>query len=141
MKRALILAVPLLLAAAACSDDDEDSPDTTDSSATSVATEDTPTEDTEETSTDDTSTDDTLLPGGTALPGGTVLPGGRSLPGRSLPVDAEDIVRQVFPNLDDDQVSCLAENLGADIDPSRRDAAARRVQHPAQRPAAGLITG
>jgi hypothetical protein len=129
MKRALILAVPLVLAVAACGDDDDDeSPDT---SATITETITETTLATEITSTDDTVDDDatedtddsllpggTLLPGGSVLPGGTILPGGTVLPGGSLPIEAQDVIRRIFPNLDDDQVSCLAENLGTDTDPS-----------------------
>ncbi len=62
------------------------------------------------------------LPGGT-LPGGITLP---SLPDISLPdisvPDTESLLRQVFPNLDDDQVSCLSDalgDIGTDSDPSQ----------------------
>ena len=62
------------------------------------------------------------LPGGT-LPGGITLP---SLPDISIPdvsiPDAESILRQVFPNLDDEQISCLVDalgDIGSDFDPSQ----------------------
>ena len=62
------------------------------------------------------------LPGGT-LPGGITLP---SLPDISIPdisvPDTESLLRQVFPNLDDDQVSCLSDalgDIGTDFDPSQ----------------------
>ena len=123
MKRALILAAPLVLTLGlvACGDDDDDdAPDTT-------ATADTETE--------STATDRTLLPGGTVLPGGTILPGGTVLPGGSLPTipdlsmpdlselsipeNAGELLQQIFPNLDDSQIDCLIDALGGDVDPSR----------------------
>ena len=128
MKRALILAAPAVLALGlvACSDDDDDSPDAT----TEETTDDTTS--TDDTATDDRDdTDDTLLPGGTVVPGGTLVPGGTVLPGGTLPTipeisipdisipDAEEMLGQIFPNLDEDQIDCLAEEVGPDIDVSQ----------------------
>jgi hypothetical protein len=129
MKRVLILAAPAVLALGlvACGDDDDDSPDTTETVDT--ASVDTATDDT---ATDDTATDGTLLPGGTILPGGTVLPGGSlpdisipdiSIPDISLPEEAseifESVLSQTFPNLSDEQVSCLAEAFQGELDLSQ----------------------
>jgi hypothetical protein len=109
------VAIPLAalggLGLAACGDDDDDSPSTT-VSDTGV------TDDTE--ASDDTGSGESL-PGGT-LPGGITVP---SLPDISIPdvsVDPESLLRQVFPNLDDEQVSCLADALGdisSDFDASQ----------------------
>ena len=67
------------------------------------------------------------LPGGT-LPGGITVPSlpdisipDISIPDVSLP-DTESILRQVFPDLDDEQISCLSDalgDIGSDIDPSQ----------------------
>jgi hypothetical protein len=139
MKRALLLAAPavLTLGLVACAgDDDDDTPETTATAETTAdATTDVTTEDTSEDTSDATVTDettddtrDTLLPGGTALPGGTLVPGGTILPGGSLPEisipdisipEASEIIGRIFPNLDEEQVECLADEVGTDIDVNR----------------------
>ena len=63
-------------------------------------------------------------------------PAARSLPDVSLPVERRGrSSARSFPNLDDDQISCLADNLGRRTS-TRREVmdAARRVQHPDHRP-------
>jgi hypothetical protein len=118
MKRALLAALPamvpavLALGLVACGDDDDSpttaSPTATTPSATEGSTEAAPT-----------------LPGGITIPDlGSILPGG-SLPDfsipdlGSLPTNAEEILRSVFPKLSDDQLQCLLDNLGGNIDPSK----------------------
>ena len=105
MRRALILApLALVLSLAACGDDDDDEP--TGTATASTKPESTTTEPSE-TSTDSTEVDETEP--------------SSSGPDFSLPVsvpDVDEVIGQVFPGLDDDQISCLAENLGADFDPS-----------------------
>jgi hypothetical protein len=115
-------AVPLValggLGLAACGDDDDDDAPSTTLSAGGT------------------------LPDGGTLPGGITVPSlpDVSLPDVSLPdisipdisipdisipdisVDPESLLRQVFPNLDDEQVSCLADALGdisSDFDASQ----------------------
>jgi hypothetical protein len=123
MKRALIAAIPavLVLGLVACGDDD-DAPTTVENTTPSVGSE--------EPDTTDDELSDLTLPGGITVPDlGSVLPGGSlpdftipgdlSIPDLSLPENAEEILRSVFPNLDDDQLSCLVDELGGDIDPSR----------------------
>ena len=130
MKRALILALPLVLAVGACGDDDDDGADTTATvtetavaTETSAATE--PSAATEATSSDDTTaddstagTDDDLLPGGTILPGGSILPGGTLLPGGtipdlSIPERVENELRDALAatGLTDEQIDCLIEQF------------------------------
>ena len=44
---------------------------------------------------------------------------GREVPaGDGAGIDPEAVIRRLFPNLDDTQVSCLAENITTDFDPS-----------------------
>jgi hypothetical protein len=107
------LVIPLAaLGLAACGDDDDDEPDTTSDT----------TSDTEPADDTDASVETGgSLPGDT-LPGGITVP---SLPDISIPdisVDPESLLRQVFPNLDDEQISCLADaigDVGSDFDPSQ----------------------
>jgi hypothetical protein len=133
MKRALLAALPAVLALGlvACGDDDD--------SPTTAAETTTPTEETEGS--------DATLPGGVTVPDlGSVLPGGSLpdfsipdlsipdlgsvLPGGSLPefsipdlgtlpTNAEEILASVFPNLNEDQLACLVDELGGELDPSR----------------------
>jgi hypothetical protein len=123
------IAVPVAaLGLVACGDDDDDEPDGT----TAESVEDTePTDGTEgtddtEDGTDGTSGNITLPdisgPGGT-LPGGITIP---SLPDISIPdisvPDMNEILTQIFPNLSEEQVSCLSDALGdvgTDIDPNQ----------------------
>jgi hypothetical protein len=135
------IAIPVAaLGLVACGDDDDDDSGTT--AATSVdGTE--PSDDTEVTDDTDDGTDDTeggtdgtsgnitlpdvsmpdlSLPGGT-LPGGITIP---SLPDISIPdisvPDMNEILTQIFPNLSEEQVSCLSDALGdvgTDIDPNQ----------------------
>jgi hypothetical protein len=123
MKRALLAALPavLVLGLVACGDDD-DAPTTVENTTPTVGS-----------AEPDTTTEDELsdltLPGGITVPDlGSVLPGGSlpdftipdfSIPDLSLPENAEEILRSVFPNLDDEQLSCLVDELGGDLDPSR----------------------
>jgi hypothetical protein len=126
MKRALVAVLPAVLAVGllACGDDDDNTPST----ATSRTTTATGSDETETTSGSSGGPEFTL-PGGGTLPGGTILPGG-SLPNLSLPdfsipelgslpVNVEDVLKSIFPNLTDDQVSCLADKLGGQIDTSK----------------------
>jgi hypothetical protein len=138
VKRSLaFLAFPLVALAGAslvaCGDDDDDEPDATvEDTAASSDTE--PSGDTEPTddtgATDDTgitlpdiSLPDITVPGGT-LPGGVTLPDisipDISIPDISIP-DMTEILEQAFPNLNEDQIDCLADGLGdaADFDPSQ----------------------
>jgi hypothetical protein len=124
MKRALLAALPAVLAIGlvACGDDD-DSPTTAAETTTTTATE-------------ETEGSDITLPGGVTVPDlGSVLPGGSLpdlgsiLPGGSLPdlsipdlgsvPNAEEILASVFPNLSEDQLACLVDELGGELDPSR----------------------
>jgi hypothetical protein len=118
----------------ACGDDDDDEPEGTPATSVdgTVSTDDTEegTDDTEG-GTDGTSGTITLpdvsmpdisLPGGT-LPGGITIP---SLPDISIPdisvPDMNEILTQIFPNLSEEQVSCLSDALGdvgTDIDPNQ----------------------
>jgi hypothetical protein len=111
VKRALVLAAPLalVLGLGACGDDD-DEPDTTESDVTAPADEETDV-------TLDVSIPDISLPD-ISLPDLT-LPEDITIPDISISGSAEDIVRQIFPNLDDEQVSCLVDAMGTDIDPSQ----------------------
>ena len=118
-----ILAVPAValfgLGLVACSDDD-DEPDATVTDTEAV-------DDTEATVDTEPSEDtgsDLTLPGGT-LPGGITIPD-ISIPDISIPdisvPDAEEILGQIFPGLDDDQISCLADavgDIGTDFDLSQ----------------------
>jgi hypothetical protein len=111
----------------ACGDDDDDTPDETTAESVdgTVATDDTEGSDdtSEEITLPDISLPDISVPGGT-LPGGITIPD-LSLPDISLPdvsvPDMDEILDQVFPNLTDDQVSCLSDALGdvTDIDPNQ----------------------
>ena len=132
MKRSLaLLAIPLFaLGLVACGDDDDEPDSTTATSVDGTLS----TDDTDDTAgTDDTSGDITLpdvslpditVPGGT-LPGGITIPD-LSLPDISLPdvsvPDMNEILTQIFPNLSEEQVSCLSDALGdvgTDIDPNQ----------------------
>ena len=123
MKRALLAALPavLVLGLVACGDDD-DAPTTVENT--------TPTVDSAAPgNTDEDDLSDLTLPGGITVPDfGSVLPGGSlpdfsipdfSIPDFSIPENAEEILSSVFPNLDDEQLNCLLDELGGDIDPSR----------------------
>jgi hypothetical protein len=112
----------------ACGDDDDDSgttPTTESQSESTVSTGDTEGSDDTggELSLPDISTPDISLPGGT-LPGGITIPD-ISIPDISIPdisvPDMSEILSRVFPNLSEDQVSCLADKLGdvTDIDPNQ----------------------
>jgi len=122
MKRALLAVLPAVLTVGllACGDDDDNTPSTATTRTTSSESR-----ETDETET----TSDLTLPGGVTLPGGTILPGG-SLPNLSLPefsipdvgslpVNVEEVLKSIFPDLTDDQVSCLADKLGGQIDTSK----------------------
>jgi hypothetical protein len=142
VKRSLaVLATPLValavLGVAACGDDDDDAPETSPSVDGTV-------EDGEDTQPDDGTVPETLPGGGSlpdlsipdlsipdlSLPGGT-LPGGITIPDLSIPdlslpdisvPDMTEILGQIFPNLSEDQISCLADALGdvgTDIDPNQ----------------------
>jgi hypothetical protein len=134
MKRAALLAaLPAVLALGlvACGDDD-DSPSTVQSPST--------VENTSRTTAAEpgTTTDeggDVTLPGGVTIPEniGSLLPGG-SLPDLSnltipdnlsipdlgsLPENAREILRSTFPNLSDEQLDCIIDEFGGELDPSR----------------------
>jgi len=129
MKRALLAALPAVLALGlvACGDDD-DSPSTVENTTATTT----------RSTTDDTVDDEggeVTLPGGVTIPEniGSMLPGGTlpdlseiSIPDNlsipdlgSLPTNAREILRSAFPDLSDDQVDCLVDELGGDLDPSR----------------------
>ena len=114
MRRAVILAAPLALVIGlgACGDDDE--PDTTESDVTVPDGEET--DITLDITIPDISIPDISLPDLT-LPDISIPD--ITIPDISISGSAEDIVRQVFPDLDDEQVSCLVDNMGTDIDPSQ----------------------
>ena len=114
MKRALALLAPALLVVGlvACGDDDDDSPDTT------TATE----------ATTDVTTADVTAPPPTAR---------RPTPAGPVDEAATDTMRQIFPNLSDDQVDCLVEQVDDFTDADRPGAGAghrRRVRHRPGRP-------
>jgi hypothetical protein len=126
MKRALLALLPAVLAVGlvACGDDDDNTP----SSATTRTT----TATSRGGSESETSEGSELtLPGGGTVPDlGSIFPGGSlpdiSLPNvtipelGSLPVNVESILRSIFPNLTDDQISCLSDKLGgAKLDTSK----------------------
>ncbi len=135
MKRALLAVLPAVLAVGlvACGDDDDNAPSTVTTkttTATSSTSESSETNSATETSTESSEDTALTLPGGGTVPDlGSILPGG-SLPNLSLPdisipdlgslpVDAEQILKSIFPNLTDDQISCLADKLGEKIDTSK----------------------
>ena len=122
MKRALVAVLPAVLALGlvACGDDD-DAPDTVPVTA-------------------DEGAGDVTLPGGGTLPDITMpditmpditLPGGSTLPdfsdvtmpdlsNISVPEGMiENLLRDALPQLSDEQVSCLADELGNNLDLSR----------------------
>jgi hypothetical protein len=105
VKRALVLCVPVALALTlvACGDDDDDEPDETASDVTGGPSATVP----------DLTEPDFSVPNlsDISIPNITI-------PDLSLPENAEELIGQVFPGLDDDQVSCLAENLEGDFDVS-----------------------
>ena len=88
MQRALALLAPALLVVGlvACGDDDDDSPDTT------TATE----------ATTDVTTADVTTP---------ATEGEETDAGGSVDEAATETMRQIFPNLSDDQVDCLVEQV------------------------------
>jgi len=124
MKRALLALLPAVLAVGlvACGDDDDNTP----SSATTRTTTATSSGGSEsETSTGSSEGSELTLPGGGTVPDlGSIFPGGSlpdiSLPDvtipelGSLPVNVESILRSIFPNLTDDQISCLSDKLGGE---------------------------
>lgn len=130
MKRFLaIIAIPVAaLGFVACGDDDDDEPDET--TATSVdGTLSTDATDGSDGTSDEITLPDVSLPD-ISVPGGT-LPGGITIPDFSIPdvsipdisvPDMTEVLDRVFPNLSDDQVSCLSDALGdvgTDIDPNQ----------------------
>ena len=131
MKRALIAVLPAVLAVGllACGDDDDNDTPSTATTRTTTATTRSGTGETE-TTTGSSDGSELTLPGGMTVPDlGSILPGG-SLPNLSLPdisipdlgslpVNAEEILKSIFPNLSDDQVSCLVDKLGGQIDTSK----------------------
>jgi hypothetical protein len=109
MKRALALLAPavLTIGLVACSSDDDDSPTTTDAA---VAT----TESTTESTTEATVTAPTTA-------------GDDEETGAGGSVDDDDTLRRVFPDLSDDQLSCLSDSVGdvtETLDPSQAQAIA-----------------
>ena len=128
MKRALLAVLPAVLAVGllACGDDDDNTPSTA-TTKTTTATSSSGSGETETTSGESTPL---TLPGGITVPDlGSILPGG-SLPNLSipefsipdlgsLPVNVEDVLKSIFPNLTDEQVSCLADKLGGKVDTSK----------------------
>ena len=48
-----------------------------------------------------------------------------SIPDISLPDNASELFAEIFPNLDEDQIDCLVENLQGEIRPERGDQPAR----------------
>jgi len=143
MKRALIAALPavFVLGLVACGDDD-DAVTTEPDSATTTTTE-------RETDSTDRSTvtlpdlsdvtipdislpSDFTLPGGITIPDlGSVLPGGTlpDLSGISIPdlptgisvpsALLEQILRGAIPNITDDQIDCVIDELGGKLDLQR----------------------
>jgi hypothetical protein len=117
MRRALIVApLALALSLAACGDDDDDEP-------TDTATESTKPESTEgggEITLPDLSIPEVTIPD-ISIPDITLpdfsIPD-ISIPDVSLPANADELFAQVFPNLDDEQIDCLVENIEGDFDPS-----------------------
>jgi hypothetical protein len=130
MKRALLVLLPAVLAVGlvACGDDDDNTPSTAGTTtATTTATR--RTSETE-TTTDSSEEPDFTLPGGITVPDlGSIFPGGSipdisipdiSIPDLgSLPTNVDEILKSIFPNLTDDQVTCLADKLGGKIDTSK----------------------
>jgi hypothetical protein len=94
------------MALVACGDDDDDEP--TDS--TEATTEDT--EATDETTAEITVPDISISIPDISTPDISIsIPDiDITIPDISIP-DAEELIREIFPDLDDDQVSCLAEAL------------------------------
>jgi hypothetical protein len=127
MRRPLALAVLGALVLVACSDDDDDAQVSTGSTETTVAGSDTAATKPEVTSPQATSSASSAPDGSSSqitlpdisLPNISLpnisLPD-ISLPDISLPdisiPDTEELLRRVFPGLDDQQVSCLADGLG-----------------------------
>ena len=124
MKRALIAALPAVLAfgLVACGDDD-DSVSTEPGSVTTT----TEREGSVEISLPDISVPDITIPEniGSLLPGGTLpdfsgisipdLPTGISVPTALL----EQILRGAIPNITDDQIDCVIDELGGKLDLQR----------------------
>jgi hypothetical protein len=136
VKRPLaVLVTPLaalgVLALAACGDDDDDAPETSPSVDGTLAGGVTlpgditvpetlpggitiPDLSIPDLSIPDLSIPDLSIPD-LSLPGGT-LPGGGTVP------DVSEILGQIFPNLTEDQISCLSDALGdvgTDVDPNQ----------------------
>jgi hypothetical protein len=120
MRRALILApLALALSLAACGDDDDDPADTASASTKPETTEGggitVPDISIPDISIPDISIPDITIPD-ISLPDISIPD--ISIPDVSLPENADELFRQVFPNLDDDQIDCLVENMSGDIDVS-----------------------
>ena len=101
MKRALALLAPvaLVVGLVACGDDD-DSPDSTTATAETTTTE--------ATVTDDTASDASTEAAGTSGD------------------DSSDLMARVFPNLDEEQLDCVVEQVG-DLDPTQVAAQAQQI--------------
>ena len=109
MKRALALLAPAVLALGlvACGDDDDDTPDTTEASVETID------EVTTAATTDVTETAATTSDGDETGAGGSV--------------DADDTLQRIFPNLTDEEISCLGDrvdDLTATQDPAEAQAIA-----------------
>jgi hypothetical protein len=110
MKRALALLAPavLTIGLVACGGDDDDSPDTT---AATVE------------STDEGTTDETL---DATITAPTIAGDDDDTAGAGGDIDT-DTLGQIFPDLDDDQLSCLADRVGGvteAMDPTQAQAIA-----------------
>jgi len=144
MKRALIVALPAILAfgLVACGDDD-DSVSTEPGSVTTTTERESETDSTDRSVTlpdlSDVTIPDISLPSDFTLPGGITIPEniGSLLPGGTLPDFSgisipdlptgisvptallEQILRGAIPNITDDQIDCVIDELGGKLDLQR----------------------
>ena len=105
MKRALVLVLPLLAIGLVACGDDDDSPDVTAGVTTP------------EVSTPDVTTPDLTLPD-LSIPDLSIPD--FSIPDFSIPENGAELLSQLFPKLDDEQIDCLLDAAG-DITGSAAD--------------------